>query len=91
MHQYALVGRGHSIHSPGHWEWNGSEVNDRSKKVQGGKQCILCPTSTGFDQSLCNSLDFSISFSVKSVLAKTRTPTVSHSMVTLHSPESAGP
>ena len=41
MHQYALVGRGHTIHSPAQWEWYGSDVNDKSNKVINGKQRIL--------------------------------------------------
>eukprot|EP00977_Amphora_coffeiformis_P012644 scaffold3187_cov130-Amphora_coffeaeformis.AAC.1 len=33
MHQYALVGRGHSIHSPAHWEWYKHDVCDKSVHV----------------------------------------------------------
>ena len=39
MHQYALLGKGTSIHSPGQLEWFKNEVNDRSIKT-GGLQCI---------------------------------------------------
>jgi hypothetical protein len=39
MHHYALVGRGHSIHSPGQWEWYKHEIDDKSVHV-GGKQRI---------------------------------------------------
>eukprot|EP00956_Cyclotella_meneghiniana_P036876 scaffold131596_cov23-Cyclotella_meneghiniana.AAC.1 len=39
MHQYALVGRGHSIHSPAHWEWYKHDVCDKSVHV-GGKQRV---------------------------------------------------
>jgi hypothetical protein len=28
MHQYALVGRGHSIHSPAQWEWYKHNICD---------------------------------------------------------------
>eukprot|EP00977_Amphora_coffeiformis_P023947 scaffold14778_cov153-Amphora_coffeaeformis.AAC.1 len=39
MHQYALVGRGHSIHSPAHWEWYKHDVCDKLVHV-GGKQRV---------------------------------------------------
>ena len=39
MHQYALVGRGHSIHSPGQWEWFKHQIDDKSVHI-GGKQRI---------------------------------------------------
>jgi hypothetical protein len=39
LHQYALVGRGHSIHSPAHWEWYKNDVCDKSVHV-GGKQRV---------------------------------------------------
>ena len=39
LHQYALVGRGHSIHSPAHWEWYKHQVCDKSVHV-GGKQRV---------------------------------------------------
>jgi hypothetical protein len=39
MHQYAIVGRGHSIHSSGQIEWYKHNVSDSSVRV-GGKQRI---------------------------------------------------
>ena len=50
MHQYALVGRGHSIHSPSHWKWYKHQVCDKSVKV-GGKQRIK--TVDGYLIPLC--------------------------------------
>ena len=46
MHNYALFGKGHTIHCPGQWEWFGSEVNDKSVRVKGGEQRIK--TSDGY-------------------------------------------
>jgi hypothetical protein len=40
MHQYAYHGKGKTIHSCVQVEHHGNEVNDRSLKVKGGKQCI---------------------------------------------------
>jgi hypothetical protein len=39
MHQYALLGKGYSIHSPGQLEWFKNDVNDKSVKT-GGLQRI---------------------------------------------------
>ena len=39
MHQYALLGKGSSIHSPGQLEWFKNNVNDKSVKI-GGLQRI---------------------------------------------------
>lgn len=39
MHQYAHSGKGHLIHSSPQLEWNGIDVDDKSKCV-GGKQCL---------------------------------------------------
>ena len=39
MHQYALLGKGYTIHSPGQLEWFKNDVNDQSIKT-GGLQCI---------------------------------------------------
>ena len=39
MHQYALVGRGHSIHSPGQWEWFKHQIDNKSFHI-GCKQQI---------------------------------------------------
>jgi hypothetical protein len=41
MHQYALLGKGSSIHSPSHLEWFKNDVNDKSIHVHGGLQCIV--------------------------------------------------
>jgi hypothetical protein len=40
MHQYALLGKGSSIHSPCQLDWYKSEVNDKSTVVPCGKQQI---------------------------------------------------
>jgi hypothetical protein len=36
MHQYALLGKGASIHSPSKLEWYKNDVNDKSVHVPGG-------------------------------------------------------
>jgi hypothetical protein len=38
MHQYAYTGKGGTIHSSGQLEWCGNDVNDRSIKIDGGRQ-----------------------------------------------------
>ena len=35
MHQYALLGKGYTIHSPAQLEWYKVNVNDKSVKVVG--------------------------------------------------------
>jgi hypothetical protein len=40
MHQYALLGKGASIHSPSQLEWYKNDVNDKSLHVPGGLQRI---------------------------------------------------
>jgi hypothetical protein len=40
MHQYALLGKGSSIHSPSQLEWYNNDVNDKSVHVPGGLQRI---------------------------------------------------
>jgi hypothetical protein len=42
MHQYALLGEGHSIHAPSQLEWYGNDVNDKTIHV-GGLQRIQTP------------------------------------------------
>ena len=41
MHQYALLGKGSSIHSPSQLEWYKNDVNDNSIHVPGGLQRII--------------------------------------------------
>ena len=41
MHQYALLGKGASIHSPSQLEWYKNDVNDKSVHVPGGLQRIV--------------------------------------------------
>jgi hypothetical protein len=41
MHQYALLGKGPSIHSPSQLEWYKNDVNDKSIHVPGGLQRIV--------------------------------------------------
>jgi hypothetical protein len=43
MHQYAYTGRGGTIHSSGQLEWCGNDVNDRSIKIDGGRQRLTTP------------------------------------------------
>ena len=38
MHQYAYTGKGGTIHSSGQLKWCGNDVNDRSIKIEGGRQ-----------------------------------------------------
>jgi hypothetical protein len=38
MHQYAYTGKGGTIHSSGQLEWCGNNVNNRSIKIEGGRQ-----------------------------------------------------
>ena len=38
MHQYAYTGKGGTIHSSGQLEWCGNDINDRSIKIEGGRQ-----------------------------------------------------
>jgi hypothetical protein len=40
MHQYALLGKGASIHSPSPLEWYKNYINDKSLHVLGGLQHI---------------------------------------------------
>jgi hypothetical protein len=40
MHQYALLNKGSTIHSPCQFEWYKNDVNDKSINVPGGLQCI---------------------------------------------------
>jgi hypothetical protein len=40
MHQYALLNKGSTIHSPCQFEWYKNEVNDKSINVPGGLQRI---------------------------------------------------
>jgi hypothetical protein len=46
MHQYVYLGKGKTIHSSVQVEHFGNNVNDKSVKVKGGKQCIT--TLDGF-------------------------------------------
>jgi hypothetical protein len=38
MHQYAYTGKGGTIHSSGQLEWCGNNINNRSIKIDGGRQ-----------------------------------------------------
>jgi hypothetical protein len=40
MHQYALLNKGSTIHSPCQFEWYKNDVNDKSVNIPGGLQCI---------------------------------------------------
>jgi hypothetical protein len=41
MHQYALLSKGSTIHSPCQFEWYKNDINDKSINVPGDLQCIL--------------------------------------------------
>jgi hypothetical protein len=43
MHQYSYTGKGGTIHSSGQLEWCGNDVNDRSIKIDGGRQQLTTP------------------------------------------------
>jgi hypothetical protein len=43
MHQYAYTGKGSTIHSSGQLEWCGNNVNNRSIKIDGGRQRLTTP------------------------------------------------
>jgi hypothetical protein len=51
MHQYVLLKKGSSIHSPCQFEWYKSDVNNKSIHVPGGLQCIQ--TLDGYIIPLC--------------------------------------
>jgi hypothetical protein len=55
MHQYAIVGRGHSVHSPAHWEWYKNEICDKSIHI-GGKQRIKTAEGYLIPLSIVNGL-----------------------------------
>jgi hypothetical protein len=48
MHQYALLNKGSTIHSPCQFEWYKNDVNDKSINVPGGLQCIQTWMDTSF-------------------------------------------
>jgi hypothetical protein len=52
MHQYALINKGSTIHSPCQFEWYKNDVNDKSINVPGGLQRIL--TLDGYIIPLCS-------------------------------------
>ena len=43
FYQYANYGKGKSIHSLGQLKHYGNEVNEKSRKIKGGKQIIITP------------------------------------------------
>jgi hypothetical protein len=43
LHQYAYTGKGGTIHSSGQLKWCGNDVNDRSIKIDGGRQRLTTP------------------------------------------------
>jgi len=55
MHQYAHTGRGISIHSPGHWEYYGANVCDKSSVV-GGTQTVTLPGGLKIPMNIVNGL-----------------------------------
>ena len=58
FHQYAVTGRGNTIHSCGQMEVYGSEVNDRSLRVKGGRQCIRTPDGYLIPLNVYNGLPY---------------------------------
>jgi hypothetical protein len=61
FHQYALLGKGHSIHSPCQLEWYKNDVNDKSIHVN-GLQCIK--TLDGYVIPLAIKMDWHVWTSV---------------------------
>jgi hypothetical protein len=55
MHQYALHGKGYTIHSPAQLEWYKNDVNDKSVHV-GGLQRITTPSGYVFPLAIKNGL-----------------------------------
>jgi hypothetical protein len=43
MHQYAYTGKGGTIHSSSQLEWCGNDINDRSIKIDSGRQRLTTP------------------------------------------------
>jgi hypothetical protein len=43
IHQYAYTGKGGTIHSSGQLKWCGNDINDRSIKIEGGRQQLSIP------------------------------------------------
>jgi hypothetical protein len=43
MHQYVYTGKGGTIHSSSQLEWCGNDINDRSNKIEGGRQQLTTP------------------------------------------------
>jgi hypothetical protein len=43
MHQYAYTGKGSTIHSSSQLEWCVNDINDRSIKIDGGRQQLTTP------------------------------------------------
>ena len=57
MHQYALFGKGRTIHAPGQMEWNGLSVDDRSVHA-GGRQRIKTPDGYTMPLAIHNGLPY---------------------------------
>jgi hypothetical protein len=58
LHQYAYLGHGKTIHSSGQLEWYGCDVDERSRKIKGGKQRILTPDGYEIPLSICHGLAY---------------------------------
>ena len=56
MPQYALFGKGHSIHSPLQLEAHGMDVNDKSIRINGGLQRIRTPEGYVIPLNITNGL-----------------------------------
>jgi hypothetical protein len=47
MHQYVYTGKGGTIHSSSQLKWCGNDVNNRSIKIDGGRQRLTTPDGRG--------------------------------------------
>ena len=57
MHQYAIYGKGKTIHSCGQWENNGHTIDDKSRTV-GGKQRIMTADGYAIPLKIRNGLPY---------------------------------
>ncbi len=58
MHQYALMGKGKTIHASAQWEHFGSDVNEKSRRIPGGTQCVTTLDGYAIPLSVKNGLPY---------------------------------
>ena len=58
FHQYANLGKGKSIHSSGQLEYYRKYVNDKSHKVEGGKELIKILDGYLFPVYICSGFSY---------------------------------